>query len=196
MDIQVYQAKLQQLEADLQRPEVLNNPQQLKTLTKDYSETKNILDLAQAVAKLQSQVAALEDSLATEADQAMKNLTTEEIGTLKKQLLDKQQELKDLVEPADPSDKKNIIMEIRAGTGGDESALFAAELLRMYSRYAERQGWKNKVLSSSRTSLGGFKEAILEIHGQSVYKYLKYESGVHRVQRVPETEKAGRVHTS
>ncbi len=109
-------------------------------------------------------------------------------------------ELKDKIHkeiyPADPDDKKNVIMEIRAGTGGDESALFAAELFRMYCRFAEKKGWKTNLLNSNRTSIGGFKEVIFFIEGKNVYGFLKYEGGTHRVQRVPETEKAGRVHTS
>src|SRR3989339_757009 len=105
-------------------------------------------------------------------------------------------EISEALNPAYPLDKKNIIMEIRAGTGGDESALFAAELFRMYGRYAENKGWKINILNSNQIGLGGFKEIILEIKGSNVYGFLKYEGGIHRVQRVPETEKQGRVHTS
>jgi peptide chain release factor 1 len=104
--------------------------------------------------------------------------------------------LEEILFPKDPLNKKNIIMEIRAGTGGDESALFAADLFRMYSRYAERKGWLVKIISSNRISIGGFKEIIFEVSGKNIYSHLKYESGVHRVQRVPETEKSGRIHTS
>jgi peptide chain release factor 1 len=107
-----------------------------------------------------------------------------------------EKEINDELTPADPMDKKNIIIEIRAGTGGDEAALFAADLFRMYSRFAESQGWKTKILDANQIGIGGFKEIIFEISGKDVYKSLKYESGVHRVQRVPETEKSGRVHTS
>jgi peptide chain release factor 1 len=134
--------------------------------------------------------------LATSADSDMRELAEEELSSLTARRESLLQQLKMLLVPKDPNDEKNVILEIRAGTGGDEAALFAGDLFRMYTRYAERQGWKIDVMSSSETGGGGLKEAIVSIEGRGVYSRLKYESGVHRVQRVPATEASGRIHTS
>jgi len=138
----------------------------------------------------------LEKMINEETNEEMAEMSKNEITSLKTKQEKILTELKESLSPTDPLDKKNIIMEIRGGTGGDESALFSADLFRMYSHYAEKKGWQIKIISSSRTTLGGFKEIIFEILGKNVYQNLKFESGVHRVQRVPETEKAGRIHTS
>ena len=135
-------------------------------------------------------------TLLDDPDQEMKKLAREEIESLKSDLTELEKELKLLLLPKDPNDEKNIILEIRAGTGGEEAALFAADLLRLYLRYAELKEWKTEVLSSNITGIGGFKEVIILIEGEKVYSRLKHESGVHRVQRVPETEAQGRIHTS
>jgi peptide chain release factor 1 len=136
------------------------------------------------------------ESLATSADQAMRDLAEEELRNLIARREALLAELKLLLVPKDPNDAKNVVLEIRAGTGGDEAALFAAELFRMYSKYAERQGWRIEVMSSSDTGIGGIKEVIATVEGRGAYSKLKYESGVHRVQRVPATEASGRLHTS
>ncbi len=198
MTINIEQIKqnLDQLEAQMQLPEILANPKKIAELGKQYTEAKLIFNLWEKITKNQAELDGLKESVKTETDPSMLTLTQEEIQRLEKQIAQDQMDLEELTNPADPNDKRNIIMEIRAGTGGDESALFAAELYRMYSRFSENMGWKVKLLSSNRTGLGGFKEVIIEITGDKVYKFLKFESGVHRVQRVPETEKAGRVHTS
>lgn len=130
------------------------------------------------------------------SDPEMKAEAQQEIAQSEQQVAQMTEEIKSLLVQSDEAGSRNAILEIRAGTGGDEAALFAAELFRMYARYAERRGWKSTLVSSNRTELGGFKEIIFEISGENVYRHLKYESGVHRVQRVPETEKSGRVHTS
>ena len=134
--------------------------------------------------------------IAEESDAEMKAYAQEELAQLEQRIVSVQEELKVLLIPKDPNDEKNIVLEIRAGTGGDEATLFAAEVFRMYTRYAETKRWKVEVLSSSESGVGGLKEVIAIIEGQNVYSQLKYESGVHRVQRVPETEQQGRVHTS
>lgn len=134
--------------------------------------------------------------LKDESDQELLKIAKEESAELKKQIEALTDEIESELNPADPNDKKNVIMEIRAGTGGDESALFAAELFRLYAHYAEKRGWKLKILYASRIGIGGYKEVIFSVEGKNVYGDLKYEAGTHRVQRVPETEKAGRVHTS
>src|SRR5207244_9263111 len=134
--------------------------------------------------------------LAATEDQDMRELAQIEIESLQAQLEQTDSDLKFLLIPQDPYDEKNVILEIRAGTGGDEATLFAADILRMYARYAERQGWRMDIMETSDTGVGGIKEAIAMIEGDNVYSKMRYESGVHRVQRVPQTETSGRIHTS
>ncbi len=196
LNITKLQQDLKDLETQMQLPEVLADNKKITELGKKYSETKYTFDLLKKIEKNKSDLAGLKISMSQESDEEMIVMTHEEINQLKTQLDKDLLELEEIIHPLDPRDKKNVILEIRAGTGGDESALFASELYRMYSRFAEKMNWKVKILSSNRTGLGGFKEIIAEIIGDNVYKHLKFESGVHRVQRVPETEKAGRVHTS
>mgnify|MGYP001558873430 CR=1 FL=1 len=200
MDISAYlithQAKLLELETKLQSSDVLNNPTELGKLNREYQAVREIVDCGETCNQLTTTLAQLQTSLRNEIDVEMKTMTEGEIASTRAKLAQIETEFKELVEPADPLDQRNTIVEIRAGTGGDESALFAAELFRMYTRYAERRRWHTQVVSESRSDLGGYKEIIFEITGKRVYSHLKYESGVHRVQRVPATEKNGRVHTS
>jgi len=188
--------RFDQLERDLQSAEVISDPQKMQKLSREYNEIKEALDCYKQWGKKDNEINELAKSLDSEIDHELRQLTEEEIAKLQKEKKEAEDHLGDLLYPQDPLDKKNIIMEIRAGSGGDESTLFAAELFRMYSRYAERKLWKTKIISSNRTTIGGYKEIIFEISGHNVYRHLKYESGVHRVQRVPETEKSGRIHTS
>lgn len=185
-----------ELERDLQSADIVKDAQKLKHLSKEYNDLKEILEHYNEFYKIDKEISELSASLINEADRELLQLTEEEITKLEQEKKDLKDHLQELIFPKDPMDKKNIIMEIRAGTGGDESALFAANLFKMYSRYAELKGWETKLISSSRTTIGGFKEIFFEISGKNVYSHLKYESGVHRVQRVPETEKSGRIHTS
>lgn len=185
-----------ELESALQEPGVFSDTKKLKELNQQYAETKNALELAEKCLFKQQQIADLEKSLRTETEEELKRMTQDEIAKLSSELTTDEIELKELLEPSDPLDAKNTIIEIRAGTGGDEAALFAAELYRLYTRFAENNRWHVQVMSESRNTLGGYKEIIFEITGHRVYSQLKYESGVHRVQRVPVTEKNGRVHTS
>lgn len=188
--------KFKKLEADLSNPEVVSDLDKLKAISKEHADLKEvmllIIELNQTVDYLREN----EEIIAGDDDQEIKDMAKEELSglTQKKQSLIEQIEAE--LHPADPDDKKNIIMEIRAGTGGDESTLFAAELFRMYAHYAENMGWKINLLDSSDNGIGGYKEVTFQISGKNVYSNLKYESGTHRVQRVPETEKAGRIHTS
>src|SRR4030042_7000282 len=147
-----------------------------------------------ALEKIEKDMRGNAEIINTEKDEELKNMAMEENIKLSKKEENLEGELKKLIIPKDPNDSKNVIVEIRAGAGGDESALFAGELLKMYLRYAETKGWETSVLSSGPTTIGGFKEAISSIEGNNVFGKLKYESGVHRVQRVPETEKSGRIH--
>ncbi|MBP9802208.1 peptide chain release factor 1 [Patescibacteria group bacterium] len=185
-----------QVEADLQKSEVLSDSKKMAVVGKRYNELKSIMVTNQKLEKLQYDLGATKNLLSTETDPEIISLSQEELIDLENQINLTQEELHDLMSPADPNDHKNIILEIRAGTGGDESGLFAADLLRMYSRFSELMNFKLKILSQSRTEIGGFKEVLAEVTGENAYKFFKFESGVHRVQRVPETEKAGRVHTS
>ncbi len=164
-------------------------------ISQRYTEIKNIIALADDLDFISKEILDNQSALDS-GDAELAELAAAESVELATRQTQLQQQLDDALHPADPLDNKNIIMEIRAGTGGDESALFAAELFRMYSRYAEDQGWKTTILDSNQIGIGGFKEVIFKISGFKVYSQLKYESGTHRVQRIPETEKAGRVHTS
>lgn len=200
MDYNAYYQKAvtrkQALEQELQKPEVLSDTGNLAKLNREYSQVNAIINLAETRTKLLAELEHLQKNLNEENDTEMRALIAGEIGSHQKKLPQVANDFKELVEPSDPLDAKDTIVEIRAGAGGDEAALFSAELLRLYLRWAERQGWQAKIISASRSDLGGYKEVILEIIGHRVYSQLKYESGVHRVQRIPATEKNGRVHTS
>jgi peptide chain release factor 1 len=165
-------------------------------LTREYNNLRDVVSLADDLKSAEDSIASLKETLIVETDLDLRQMAADEIIILEKKIALNNTEIKELVAPRDPMDGRNIIMEIRAGTGGDEAALFAADLFRMYSRFAERKGWKTSLMSSSHSELGGFKEVVFSITGKNVYRSLKFESGVHRVQRVPETEKQGRVHTS
>lgn len=184
------------LERDLQSPDVLSNPDKLSKLSKKYNELNEVIEKNNKLQEVSKNLVELAKDLDQETDQELKELTEEEIKNLDKKQSELQSEIEEYINPADPLDKRNIILEIRAGTGGDEAALFAANLFRMYTRYAEEKGWKIIPISANKIGIGGLKEIIVNIEGTSVYSRLKYESGTHRVQRVPDTEKSGRVHTS
>lgn len=190
------EARQKELESRLSDPSVLSNTAKLREVNTEFGDVSETVVIGQRYAKAVSDLKSAEATLANEKDQDIRQMAMDEIALVKERLPKLEEEFTLALVPPDPLDKKNSIVEIRAGAGGDESALFAAELFRMYTRYADRQGWKVNLISSSRNDLGGFKEIIFSIEGKSVYSKLKYESGVHRVQRVPETEKAGRVHTS
>ncbi len=176
-------------------PAVQSDPSEYRTVAKSLSEIEPLVDKFREYKTVTHEIAQAEE-LAASGDPEMQALAAEELRSLETRrdvLLD---EIKILLIPKDPNDAKNVVLEIRAGTGGDEAALFASDLLRMYSRFAERQGWRVETMSISDTGVGGIKEAIVMIEGRNVYSRLKYESGVHRVQRVPATEASGRIHTS
>lgn len=187
--------KYNQLEKDLQKPEVVNNQEKLKEKSQKYSELKESYEKIIELEETNQSIANTEEMI-EESDEEMKAMAQEELKELKNKKADLEEKLVKLTRPTDPMDKKNAIVEIRAGAGGDEAALFASELARMYMRYAEDKGWSVSVISQNKSDLGGYKEIIFSVEGSKVYKDLKYEMGVHRVQRVPETEKSGRVHTS
>lgn len=189
------QSKYEELTALLTKPEILSNPAELQKYSKEQAELRPIAEKIKEYLKLLSDMEEAEELL-KDGDGDLRKLAEAELGKLKQKKLKIEEELKILFLPKDPRDDKNVILEIRAGTGGEEAALFAADLLRMYLKYAERKRWKVEMIELSSTGLGGIKEAIISIQGKGAYSRLKYESGVHRVQRVPVTEASGRIHTS
>ncbi|MBI3478346.1 MAG: peptide chain release factor 1 [Acidobacteria bacterium] len=180
----------------LSLPETMNDSAKFQKTAKAHSEVAPIVEKYREYKDLKRGIAESKAMLADESDAEMRAYAEEELAKLEPRVSGVEEELKVLLLPKDPNDEKNVILEIRAGTGGDESTLFVAEVFRMYNRYAEAQKWKVEVLSTSESGVGGMKEVIALIEGDRVYSRLKYESGVHRVQRVPATEQQGRVHTS
>ncbi len=180
----------------LGKPEVLQNQEELQRLAKEYSELGKVVERYRKYKKIQEELKESQHLYLSEEDEEMKRLAKEELHRLTEEKEEVERELKLALLPKDPNDEKNILLEIRAGTGGEEAGLFAADLFRMYSKFAERKNWKIEVLSRHFTGVGGFKEIIALIEGKGVYSQLKFESGVHRVQRVPITEAQGRIHTS
>ncbi len=184
-----------ELETDLGRPEVIRDQKTYQIYAREHSMLAPIVTTFRKHTSLKNEIES-NQSLLDDPDTEIRKLAREEIESLGSTLSKIEQDLKALLIPRDPNEDKNILLEIRAGTGGGEAALFAADLFRMYSRYAEIRGWKTEILSQHLTGIGGFKEIIVLVEGQMVFSRLKYESGVHRVQRVPETETQGRIHTS
>src|ERR1700746_173064 len=190
------EARYEELPQALASPDIVNDSSRYQKTAKAHAEIAPIVEKYREYKDLTRGIAESKAMLAEEKDPEMRAYAQEELSKLEPRVAAVEEELKVLLLPKDPNDEKNIILEIRAGTGGDEATLFAAEIFRMYTRYAETQRWKVEVLSSSESSAGGLKEVIAIIEGHRVYSQLKYESGVHRVQRVPATEQQGRVHTS
>ncbi|MDR2192922.1 MAG: peptide chain release factor 1 [Treponema sp.] len=188
--------RYEELSTLVQDPELVKNQNTYRTVMREYAQLGEISAAYSGVETLTAQCGDVKTLLQEEKDPDMRELAREEVKELEKQIRDAEEKLKLLLIPKDPLDEKNIIMEIRAGTGGEEAALFAANLFRMYSRFAETKGWKFEIMNANETELGGFKEIVFSISGTNVYENLRYESGVHRVQRVPETEASGRIHTS
>jgi len=180
----------------LSKNEIISNQNLFKDLSKKKTELEDIVIKINEYLKLKKSIIDAKEILEIEKDKDMLELAKNEISENEKKIEVIKEEIKYLLIPKDENLKRNVIMEIRAGTGGDEAALFAADLFRMYSRYAEKNNWKVEIISMNETGLGGFKEIIFSIKGENVYSFLKYEGGVHRVQRVPETEASGRIHTS
>ncbi|MBZ5522656.1 MAG: peptide chain release factor 1 [Acidobacteriia bacterium] len=190
------EARYEELTLALASPEVINDSAKYQKTAKAHSELSEMVEKYREYKDLQRGIEESRVMIAEESDADLRAYAQEELSRLESRVQTVSDELKVLLVPKDPNDEKNVVLEIRAGTGGDEATLFAAEIFRMYNRYAETQRWKVEVLSTSESSVGGLKEVIAIIEGQRVYSRLKYESGVHRVQRVPETEQQGRVHTS
>ena len=190
------ESRFEQLNIQLQDPDVTGNQEKYRNLMKEYSDLEPVVKTFREYKNTKQGILDNKEMLDTEKDEEMRELAKEELSELQDKIPGLEQELKLLLLPKDPNDEKNIILELRAGAGGDEASLFAGELFRAYSMYAQEKGWRVETLSASEGTAGGFKEISATITGEKVYSRLKYESGVHRVQRVPKTESQGRVHTS
>lgn len=193
--LQAIYDRYQHLEEQLGDPEVLQDMSKFKRVNKEYKDLQPIVDAFKAYEQVSSNLALARETL-QEDDAEMQELAKEEIADLEPRLLELEEELKMLLVPKDPEDSKDVIFEIRSGTGGDEASLFAGDLYRMYTRFFDTQGWKTEVLEVNEGSVGGYNKVVLEVQGEDVFGKLKFESGAHRVQRVPKTESQGRVHTS
>ena len=190
------QAKYEGIGVQLGDPEVIADMKRYVQLNKDYKELEPVVEAGRRYRKLVDDLADAKSILLNEKDEDLREMAKEEAAALEEELPRMEEEIRLLLIPADPQDGKNAILEIRGGTGGDEAAIFAGDLFRMYSKYFERKGWRCEVTNVSEGTAGGYKEIVCKVSGEKVYGTLKYESGVHRVQRVPQTETQGRVHTS
>ena len=190
------QEKYDALQAQLSDPEVISDMKKFVQLNKEYKELTPILEAGNEFKKILENYEMAKEILATEKDEDLREMAKEEIAEIEPTLPEWEEKIKLLLIPADPQDSKNAILEIRGGSGGDEAAIFAGDLFRMYSKYIETRGWRMEITNQAEGAAGGFKEIVVKVSGDGVYGVLKYESGVHRVQRVPQTETQGRVHTS
>lgn len=190
------EARYEELTAQLSTPELLADQQAYAKAAKQHRSLGEMVTKYRTWRKMRDDLTGARELYAMSDDEEMRELARAEISALEAQIEQAEQDLRILLLPKDPNDEKNVILEIRAGTGGDEASLFAAEMLRLYGRYAERQGWRMEILDVSESGIGGIKEATALIEGDKVYSKMKHESGVHRVQRVPQTEASGRIHTS
>jgi peptide chain release factor 1 len=189
------QDRFEELTAQLGDAEVISNQPQFRAYSKEYAEVEPVIQAYRQVLKVQDDLAGAQ-ALLKDSDPEMREMAVEEVAQAKEQLIELEANLQRMLLPRDPRDGRNVFLEVRAGTGGDEAAIFSGDLFRMYSRYAERQGWRVEILSENTGEHGGYKEVIARVEGDNVYGKLKFESGAHRVQRVPETESQGRIHTS
>ncbi|MFA5131169.1 MAG: peptide chain release factor 1 [Patescibacteria group bacterium] len=184
------------LEEKLADPELFKDAKEMVKTSQDHANLKKAMGLILELEKVDDNIRQNNEIINNESDPELKTMANDELSALNSRSLELAEEIEDEVHPASPNDKKNAIIEIRAGAGGDEAALFAGDLFRMYARFCERQGWKLSLIDSSVIGIGGYKEIIFSVSGEGAYGLLKFEAGTHRVQRVPETEKQGRVHTS
>ena len=194
--LQAVEDRYERLNELLSDPEVINDSKKLREYSKEQSDIQETVMTYREYKSVKEQMQDAKSMLEEKLDADMRDMVKEELHELEAQVAELEEKMKVLLIPKDPNDDKNVIMEIRGAAGGDEAALFAGNLYRMYSRYAEMQGWKTEVIEANATGLGGFKEIVFMINGQGAYSKLKFENGAHRVQRVPETESGGRIHTS
>ncbi|MBQ2244029.1 MAG: peptide chain release factor 1 [Bacteroidales bacterium] len=194
--IKSLQGKFDSLSAQIADPDVMSDMKRYVQLNKEYKELAPIIETGKVFCKMVQDLDDAKEILQNEKDEDLREMAKEEVNTLEAGLPEMEEKIKLLLIPKDPQDSKNAIIEIRGGSGGDEAAIFAGDLFRMYAKYVEKKGWKLEITNQSEGTSGGFKELICKVSGEGVYGILKYESGVHRVQRVPQTETQGRVHTS
>lgn len=194
--LQSLENELNEMQEQISDPALINDTKKYRDCLRRFKELKEIDSAWKHYRKLEKHMEEVKKLEKSENDPEMLNLIKDEENSLQNQLEQAELKLRDLLIPSDPNDSKNAIVEIRAGTGGEEAALFAADLFRMYSHYAEMKGWKLEVISMNETELGGYKEVVFQLSGKDVYSYMRFESGVHRVQRIPVTESSGRIHTS
>jgi peptide chain release factor 1 len=194
-DIRAMEQRLGEIDQELCSPDTLRNPSLIRSLTEERSGLARILNTAEEIRETEDTLAEMRQ-YSGDDDQELASMASEEIPVLEGRLSKLEHRLKMLLIPPDPNDRRDVIVEIRSGTGGEEAALFAADVYRMYTGYAQKRGWSHEVFSSSESERGGFKEITFALRGQGVYSRMKFEAGVHRVQRVPETETSGRIHTS
>lgn len=194
--LQAIKERWQEVEAELGNPDTIKDMKRFAKLNKEYKDLGKIVEQYEIYRNIVSNIDANKDILVNEKDQELREMAKEEQDILLVQKEEKEEEIRLMLIPKDPEDAKNAIIEIRGGSGGDEAALFAGDLYRMYTRYFEMKGWRNEVMDVTEGTSGGYKEVVLKVIGEDAYGQLKYESGVHRVQRVPDTETQGRVHTS
>ncbi len=194
--LQAVEDRYDKLNELLSDPEIVNDPKKLREYSKEQSDIQATVEAYREYKELNQQYKDAKAMLEDKLDADMREMVKEEVSELEEQITALEERLKILLIPKDPNDDKNVIMEVRGAAGGDEAALFAGDLYRMYSRFAESQGWKIEVMEANSTGVGGYKEIIFMINGNGAYSKMKYENGAHRVQRVPETESGGRIHTS
>lgn len=188
--------RYEDLGAEMEQPEVYTNPERLRQVAQERAGIEEVVGCFRKYRRTLEELESTQELLSKENDEELRALAEEELAILEERRADLEKQLQILLLPRDPADERNVIMEIRQGAGGEEAALFAADLLRMYQRFAEQQGWRVELLSAETTGIGGYKEVRFAVEGRGAYSRLKYESGPHRVQRVPETESSGRIHTS
>ena len=194
--LRALEEKFKELSNLIIQPDIMSDQKKYIKISKEYKDLKEIIDKKTEYENILKNIEEASDIIKNEHDKEMLELANSEMVIYKENLVKLEDQLKVLLIPKDPDDSKNIVMELRAGTGGDEASIFAGDLFRMYSKYAEKQGWKVNLVDFNEGTAGGYKEIIFEINGENVYGTMKFESGVHRVQRVPQTETQGRVHTS
>ena len=194
--LRALEEKFKELSNLIIQPDIMSDQKKYVKISKEYKDLKEIIDKKTEYENILKNIEEASDIIKNEHDKEMLELANSEMVIYKENLVKLEDQLKVLLIPKDPDDSKNIVMELRAGTGGDEASIFAGDLFRMYSKYAEKQGWKVNLVDFNEGTAGGYKEIIFEINGENVYGTMKFESGVHRVQRVPQTETQGRVHTS
>ena len=194
--LELLQERFDEISKLLIQPDIISDQSRYIKISKEYKELKTVIDKKKEYKEVLSNITEAKDIIKNEADKEMVEIANLELDEAQDKVLKIEEALKKLLIPKDPDDPKNIVMELRAGTGGDEASIFAGDLFRMYSKYAEKKGWKVNLVNLNEGTAGGFKEIIFEVNGDNVYGTMKFESGVHRVQRVPQTETQGRVHTS